>query len=565
MMSGSNPFRRDNRPTVRETANPSLLDDRTNASNGQPLLKVEVPALHRVTPTTKRVRIASPPVPISPETPASYASSPEEIRHSGLPGSASLTIPGSVPYAQALASNPFQSSLSDGEPEDVDIEVLENTRKNSALGSKSDQGSGEETSDRVKATLAKFASLPHKSAALPDSRHGEQNELSSNTSRPAMDVDAFKRLLLTGVSEPPTPRAIPALTQAPSQLVLTSDSSSSNTDTASISQHSISEPIAPTVADTPRTSLELQRIEISGDRGAIVVDSATNKKPPIPKPRHGKPLNHSATTLSTSTIRQATATADVPEKPPISSPSDLNKPLPLPPRDSSFPLVADASLSDDSQARLLLRRPPTPPLTRRQSQRSSQPVPISFSEPQTPPLIEQMGSASPIGQNSRAADSKAPPPPPTRRQKRASATQSQASEAIVQEGIDSYITSTQPQLSPASSVNSLLQPKLQPPPSRNPSAAKRLSRVSTASPTMAPPLPPPRRVRGSSRGSLEGPTAISSSDLDNGNNVRRPSTDSYRSVSGQSASKDILADLAALQKEVDTLRTKQKYRTDSTE
>ncbi len=41
MMSGSNPFRRINRPTVSETANPSLLDVRTNTGNGQPLLKVE--------------------------------------------------------------------------------------------------------------------------------------------------------------------------------------------------------------------------------------------------------------------------------------------------------------------------------------------------------------------------------------------------------------------------------------------------------------------------------------------------------------------------------------------
>lgn len=522
--------------------------------------------MHGVTPTTKRVRIASPPVPISPVTPASYASSPEEIRQGGLPGSTSFTISENVPFAQALASNPFQSSLSDGEPEDVDTEVLENTRRNSALGSKYDQGSKEETSDTVKATLAKFAHLPRRSAALPDSTHGEQNELSSgNTARAVMDVDAFKRLLLTGVSESPTAQTIPALTRAPSQLVLTSDSSSSNTDTASISQHSIFEPVTPTVADTPRTSLEIQRIEVSGDRGAIVVDSAPNKKPPIPKPRHGKPISHGATTLSTSTSEQATGTADVPEKDRISSSSDLNKPLPLPPRDSLFPLVADSSLSDDSQAHLLLRRPPTPPLTRRHSQRSSQSVRESFSEPRTPPLIEQMGSASPIDQNSRVADSKAPPPPPTRRQKRASATHSQASEATVQEGIDSYITSTQPQLSPASSVNSLSQFKPPPPPSRKPSAAKRLSRVSTASPTMVPPLPPPRRVRGSSRGSLEGPTAISNYDLDNGNNVRRPSTDSYRNVSGQSTSEDILADLAALQKEVDTLRIKQKYRTDGTE
>ena len=450
----------------------------------------------------------------------------------------------------------------------MDIEVLENTWRNSALGSKSNLGSKEETSDTVKATLARFAGLPSRLAASPDFGHGEQNELSSgNTSRPAMDVDAFKRLLLTGVSEAPAARAIPTLTQAPSQLVVTSDSSSSNTDTASVSQHSIFEPVAPTIADTPRTSLDLQRIEVSGDRGAMIVDSATNKKPPIPRPRHGKPLGHGATTLSASTIQQviqATGTADVPEKPRISSPSDLNKPLPLPPRDSSFPLAADSSLSDDSQAQLLPRRPPTPPLTRRQSQRSSQSVQESLSEPQTPPLIEQIGSASSIDHNSRVADSKAPPPPPTRRQKRASATHPQASEASIQEGIDSYITPTQPQLSPASSINSLLQSKPQPPPSRKPSAAKRLSRVSTASPTMAPPLPPPRRVRGSSRGSLDGPTVISNYDSDNGNNVRRPSTDSYRNVSGQSTSKDILADLAALQKEVDTLRIEQKHRTDST-
>ncbi|KAL9626610.1 MAG: hypothetical protein Q9164_007838, partial [Protoblastenia rupestris] len=162
-----------------------------------------------------RVRIASPPVPISPETPASYASSPQEIRYGTSPGSTSLITPKSVPYAQALASNPFQSSLSDGEPEDVDVELLENTRRNSALGSKPNQGSKEEESDNVKATLARFAGLPRRSPASSASRHGEQNGLSSgNTSRPAMDVDAFKRLLLTGVSEASASQAIPAVVAA---------------------------------------------------------------------------------------------------------------------------------------------------------------------------------------------------------------------------------------------------------------------------------------------------------------------------------------------------------------
>ncbi len=74
---------------------------------------------------------------------------------------------------------------------------------------------------------------------------------------------------------------------------------------------------------------------------------------------------------------------------------------------------------------------------------------------------------------------------------------------------------------------------------------------------MAPPLPSPRKARALSRSSLDSQSAVLPYEPRGSNEFRRASTDSSRDVSGQSTSKDILADLAALQKEVDLLRNRQ--------
>ncbi len=557
-----------------------------------------VPAWTRSSATTKRVRIASPPVPISPQTPASYVSSPGETRYVNFPASPQPPDSGNLPYAQALASNPFQasSSSSDGERDDVDEELLENTRQNSALGSPNQRDTGNGTAgSAVQATLARFAGVPRRSTAPPTSGSGEQKgggSSSSKSSRPALDFDAFKRLLLTGEPGVTAEQAIPTSTSATSPLPVHSDSSSSNTDTASVSQHAIFEPPPTVITDTPRTSHEFDREDAVSERGVVLVEATTDKKPPVPKPRHGKAPGDSSSSLPLPINHGPTRTRHRTDGPtaanhPIPSLSDLNKALPPAPIDNSFPPAVEPGVSDTLQAHASLRRPPTPPLTRRRSQRRSQSMPESYNV--SPKVLSEAvaGTTSSPDLETPTVASKAPPPPPSRRQKRASDIGLQSLGATVQvqeeeeeeekveeeeveeeeggggeeeegeevEEEDIYMTSTQPQLSPSSSMTSLSQSKPQPPPSRNPSAAKRLSRLSTGSPTMAPPVPPPRRVRGSSRSSFDSQVAV----LNPGpsNESRRPSTESSWNPSGPSTSKDILADLAALQMEVDSLKSKQ--------
>jgi hypothetical protein len=502
-------------------------------------------------------------VPISPETPASYASSPELKRYSSLPFSPPPATPDAIPYAEALAGNPFQASLSDGESDAVDEEVLENTRRNSALGSRESEV-GNDGPDPVKATLARFAAAPRRPVSSTTLGGREVSEVKNqNQPRPALDVDAFKRLLLTGESGVSTSQSQPAAMGNSSQPAVASDSSSSNADTASVSQQSMFEPLAPALTDTPRSSHEFDPDDAAKERERVLSKSTEGpSKPPVPKSHHGKPNQRSAT-LPTPTAPATThAHATISPMPSFSaskipSPTDLNKPLPPPPIDSSFPGMPGTSVSLARTAPLSIRNPPIPPLTRRRSQPRSQTLPESFS---ASPKSLQAVDVSPLSSlrlEDTAPSSGIPPPPPTRRQKRMSDTGLEPPELTPQEEADTYITATKPELSPSSSMTSLSLLKPQPPPSRNPSNAKRVSRVSSGSPTMAPPPPPPRRARGSNRSSFDTECATLPAGSRPSSEFKRPSLESSRTVSGQSTANDILADLAALQREVDALKNKQ--------
>ena len=484
------------------------------------------------------------------------------MRHANLSGSSPLVDPNSLSYAQALTLNPFQMSLSDGEQDEVDEELLENTRRNSVLGSQIEHDRRHDVPDNVKATLASFARLPRRPAAPPASRSAKQNELNTGrSSRPALDIDAFKRLLLTGVSTIQADGAMSVSPHTSSPTAVASDSSSSNTDTASVSQQSMFDPPAPIITETPRTSQELDREGATSERGVLIAETTPDRKPPVPRPRHGKALG----TRLTSAPPPNTHSMSQGREPIVAFPAenlrlpslDMNKPLPPPPIDNSSPPAAD-SPPGILQTQGVVRRPPTPPLTRGGSQHRTRSLRESFDGFPKTPSDACVGAASSPDQHFTKAESKAPPPPPSRRQKRANGIGLKGSGATVQGEDSSCITSTQPQLSPTSSMTTLLQLKPQTPPSTNPSVAKGVSPLSTSLPTMAPPFPPPRRVRGSSRSSFDSQNAASNHDPVSSSESGRPSAESSRNVSDPSVPKDVLADLAALQVEVDTLRKKQR-------
>jgi len=69
----------------------------------------------------------------------------------------------------------------------------------------------------------------------------------------------------------------------------------------------------------------------------------------------------------------------------------------------------------------------------------------------------------------------------------------------------------------------------------------------------APPPPPPPRQRGSSRGSMEINTRPALKDLSSQSSIEKDSNQASATAPAESLGKDILADLDALQREVDAL------------
>ncbi|KAI9837843.1 MAG: hypothetical protein M1819_006777 [Sarea resinae] len=413
--------------------------------------------------------------------------------------------------------------------------------------------------------------------------------------RASLDVDAFKRLLLTGKPVQPvhgTPATPP--TQINSQLGILGDNSS-GTDTSSISRQSIFEPIAEAQADTPRTSHEIspsddeqQRLlgEASADKG--------RKKPPIPKLRHGKPIKGN--------IPQIVSFTDPAFDPPSfeqslssnsrhtsstgsrRSRSDLNKPLPPPPLSTSSTLASEEGLAGDADeegARLSSptsarrKRAPTPPLARRHSQLRNSKPPLSRSNsarlsPRPEEVASETSSDTTIGRP--ASMNKPPPPPPPSRRPGVDQSRSLSSVPTVSiMAVSSHTTSR------TLDSYSGLSKAPAPPPARtvSGSSTKRSTRASSVSSsssmTVPPPVPPPRK-RGSSKGSIDSPSMLSSEARRFSGESRRSSHDQSRRGSTflqpgeqdtpfsesppteESEEKDVLADLSALQREVDALR-----------
>ncbi|KAI1100761.1 hypothetical protein F4804DRAFT_318013 [Jackrogersella minutella] len=220
----------------------------------------------------------------------------------------------------------------------------------------------------------------------------------------ALDVNSFKRLLLTGYANIPGPSSTsgsgaggnPALSthsQAPLH------DGASNTDASSISRQSIFDAI---LQDTPRTSHETSEPEDPEERRGVLPtsplapapsSSSARKKPPPPSSRHGKlikielgadadsriaksstsPISISTTSLpSIAPPRKSNSYPIAPLQQPPSA-TDVNKPLPLTPFrptmeeavDSPFDREAVGKVPEpfaDLQSNL---RPQTPPVATR--------------------------------------------------------------------------------------------------------------------------------------------------------------------------------------------------------
>lgn len=467
----------------------------------------------------KHVNFASPPgIPISP---VSYPPSPESTRRDSLPTFPSLatSLPQPTDYSEALASNPFAAEASEGEDDGAIEQALQNTRVNATIIAPATIPEPISKDNAVKDTLGRFASV---------SRRPPPGQESGGSSRQALDVAAFTKLLLTGERGAPASRDLAVQSVQANHGQPVSESSSS-ADTASISQQSIFETIPPTQEESPRSSFEGDSNEAKEQRPNLQATTESKKKPPPPKSRRGKPLRDSAgeqeskqnfdnfiNSLSLPGSRNISS-----EMPGLKSPTTEQNP--------TFDKSGSANIPETSQKRV----PPAPPLARRKSQQApSKPVLTRSSSSRYSVLSDYDAPLSPSTGNSGF---KIPPPPPAARRTTNSS-----------ERRPSFDVQSVPENVAIGGSPSSLEPQsaeVRPGLSQTPSYLKRMSQGTP------PPVPPPRRGRGSSRSSVEtqrpSMAALGISEPEGGDVTPRSENIDRR---------DLLADLAALQKEVDAAR-----------
>ncbi|OJD34674.1 uncharacterized protein BKCO1_2100051 [Diplodia corticola] len=342
----------------------------------------------------------------------------------------------------------------------------------------------------------------------------------------SMDVDSFKKLLMTGSADITPSGASTTAEAQPRANAHVGGDTSSGTDASSASRNSMYDSVLRAHDDSPRSSYE--RTSFDGgnqdDQSTPVGTEQTRAKPkpPPPKHRHGKSITRAPQTVSFSDFSPSLASPTTKPDTPKRTSSNGQKPLPprpripsgqkqkdlpspsLPPPElvpakdaAESPIFSDEVAENSPPVKTpeppapQRRKPPTPPLARRQSQlKSSGSLSRSNSaakrpsQPETPlSSTEQVPAAS---ATSSTSFNKPPPPPPTRR---SGATSSSTTDPNV-----NAASRSSSRRSTASSMH-------------NPSLSIRTNRLSgsaldVTSPAVGGPPPPPPR-RGSSKSSFE--------------------------------------------------------------
>ena len=424
-----------------------------------------------------------------------------------------------------------------------------------------------------------LASLDIETRPSPPS-HVNSTEAEPKTTRPHYDVDGFKKLLLTGEKSVSTANA-PVPPSVSFQTPAHVGDNSSNTDASSISRGSIFEPLSAPLQESPRTSHESLLSDDERQRLVESIPMASEKfKPSTPRHRHGKLVKPNAPqtvsfedpTLSFSNSATSAIVPVDPFIPPI--PGNADKPLPpLPPPPNIQPSTQNptGSTNDDIQGTflgsegpppsntVLKRNPPPPPLSRRNSQPRATKVASGverstrITEEGTPePEPESLSSSQPAPTTSL----KGPPPPPPRRT------------GLIRGNSSSSSLSTGPSFTPLSDQSNAADvstrstkpgPAVLPNRSPSVSSAKRSNLIQpNAVSQFTAPLPPPRR-RGSSQSSYT-LSRLSGHYAERLRSDSGASSTSHLAMTPEGTSgaetKDVMADLSALQRDVDALRGK---------
>jgi hypothetical protein len=529
-LPSSNPFRRKGPPIATSAAPESPASTVNHITYLQADVRPGSADLENIDAPkkiTKKVRVQSPP-PLSPSIPDSTSTIGEET----------YSISAKPPTPIPRDDDPFDSTTSDtSEDEEV-------------------QGPSKAPANPFSKTLE----------MMEHPERGGQAAASANITGPgraSMDVEAFKRLLMTGDSGMGTPTGQSA-SQAHITHALGGDGSS--TDTSSVSRQSIFEPVQEAHPESPRTSHEISEPEDERRGLTTELHSSTlgRKAPPPPSSRHGKlikvelrddpqivqspptPNSITSPTYFNSSPRSMTD--------PNRSLTDLNKPLPPAPnrashdsdRESVFDKEAAGKTPEPPSPSSSIRKKsaPAPPITRRHSQLVHRSKLTQNDAGRLSPKAEEETNTPAKKENRPRSDSaRAPPPPPVRRP------------AVRGSSHHGQLTSPSTISLPA------------PPPSRGSSRAGRPPSVLSVDlsndkrSSMAPPPPPPRHGR---RISFDAQSP-GESRRTSGEHPRR-SIESARRGSASSSIReeenlgssvgrpDIMADLSALQREIDALR-----------
>ncbi|KAF4967545.1 hypothetical protein FSARC_4930 [Fusarium sarcochroum] len=613
-MASSNPFRKSTAITVDTATFPNqtpsaaarfpALDSIETASTPPPptsFQQADTSTVDSKSKITKKVRVLSPP-PLSPDSPEWAFAAPSFAQHSAN---------------QQNENDPFDATSTD----DSDREIVAATAHGQA------RTGGQVPGNPFSKTLQDVDS-PAAEHQLEQERKEEGRALkAANTARRSLDVNSFKRLLMTGNSESDkssTPRirqSMPPPTRStkdrPSVFRETSHDDPKNASSPSNELQETSL-ISQETSDTPEDELDQGSVSDSST-SAQVSSRGSKKPPPPPSSRHGKSIKLNLVG------GQASPEALTPL-----SPSDMNKPLPPAPvrrsledgTESPFDREAagkvpeaetDVGLASPEPSGNSRKAVPAPPPRRGHARGESKinATGLGLSHQQFSHHDENLSPSSSMRSrpehNRRDSHGGVPPPPPPRshhgsRQSTQipagvassfAADLSQSSSPAPSLDIDMSTTSTPSQLRQSSTLDLTprdSQPGSQPaatkswapppPPARNTSVrrpasirsvdsnSRRISFESKPHNSIAPP-PPPRRQRGSSRGSVEGPrrTSLDGVGKAGSSQVTEEKPDDAAAAIGSGPtspqpanepgkSVDILADLTALQREVDALRGK---------
>ncbi|KAH7055649.1 hypothetical protein B0J12DRAFT_655194 [Macrophomina phaseolina] len=581
-MSG-NPFRR-SQPALPalQPASTTGLDGSRELADAWPPADQKVPAR-----TKKHVRLASPPAsppePSSPEVDDSLTRRLSAAHHAGSPPP---PVDLSDAFSDDTADDPSEDSPIHQDDEDDDAPLKPAASGHPAKMDTISRSSG--VPNPFDRTLANIEpSAPQNVFNSEKASSGEQtaaDRSAGHKAKGSMDVDSFKRLLLTGSAAPNASSRSPTTDVQPRAHITIGGDTSSGTEASSISRNSLFESVLQVHEDSPRSSYERISFDAGNDDDQSTLIGGDRKpgkkKPPPPKHRHGKSITRAPQVVSFSDFSPTFESPNARPEGPRRTPSDMHKPLPPRPRGSSGPKQKDLPSSPPAEpvppkdaaqgqqstdqpaedsppptktpeppAAPQRRKPPTPPISRRHSQlkssdsrsrSNSAATTTTLSSQQeaaaSSPSAEQTPTTTPPPPPAAAAQNKPPPPPPARR----SGASSSAAD-VVGAGTSAISRSS----SRRSTASSMQNPRR---------ASHRLSGSAldmTSPPNSAvgvgPPPPPPRRGSSKSSFEMQRPSAsiLAAAGVGGSGDGRRESSEyKRRSRTASGASERVLAGYA---------------------